>query len=47
LAQHRPLPIPDRSVPLLPDSRATYWHALRRNGIMDWFEGFGALMEEY
>jgi hypothetical protein len=26
---------------------ATYWHALRRNGIMDRFEGFGALMEEY
>ena len=33
--------------PVIAINTATYWHALRRNGIMDWFEGFGALMEEY
>ena len=32
------------SKPVIAINTATYWHALRRNGIMDWFEGFGALM---
>ena len=30
--------------PVIAINTATYWHALRRNGIMDRFEGFGALM---
>jgi maleate isomerase len=30
--------------PLIAINTATYWHALRRNGIMERFEGFGALM---
>ena len=33
--------------PVIAINTATYWHALRRNGITDRLEGFGALMEEY
>jgi maleate isomerase len=33
--------------PVIAINTATYWHALRRNGIKDRLEGFGALMEEY
>ena len=33
--------------PVIAINTATYWHALRRNGIKDRVEGFGALMEEY
>ena len=33
--------------PIIAINTATYWHALRANGIMDKMEGFGRLLEEF
>ena len=33
--------------PVIAINTATYWHALRRNGIDDKLEGFGRLLEEF
>ncbi len=33
--------------PVIAINAATYWHALRANGVMDKREGFGRLMEQY
>lgn len=33
--------------PVIAINTATYWHALRANGVMDRKEGFGRLMEEF
>jgi maleate isomerase len=33
--------------PVLAINTATYWHALRRNGIADKIDGFGALLRDY
>ena len=33
--------------PMIPINTATYWHALRANGIMDQIEGYGPLMANY
>jgi maleate isomerase len=33
--------------PVVAINTATYWHALRSNGIMDRVAGFGALLSEH
>jgi maleate isomerase len=33
--------------PVIAINTATYWHALRANGIMDKISGFGRLLEEF
>ena len=33
--------------PVIAINTATYWHALRANGITDKLEGFGRLLEEF
>ena len=33
--------------PVIAINTATYWHALRKNGIMDKVQGFGSLLERY
>jgi maleate isomerase len=33
--------------PVIAINTATYWHALRQNGIMDKVQGFGRLLEEF
>jgi maleate isomerase len=33
--------------PVVAINTATYWHALRTNGIADWAEGFGRLLQEF
>jgi maleate isomerase len=33
--------------PIIAINTATYWHALRANGIADKMEGFGRLLEEF
>ena len=33
--------------PVIAINTATYWHALRANGIQDKIAGFGSLMERY
>lgn len=33
--------------PVIAINTATYWHALRTNGIADWAEGFGRLLQEF
>ena len=33
--------------PVLAINTATYWHALRRNGITDKIQGLGRLLEEF
>jgi maleate isomerase len=33
--------------PVVAINTATYWHALRRNGIDDKMSGFGRLLEEF
>jgi maleate isomerase len=33
--------------PIIAINTATYWHALRANGIKDQMEGFGRLLAEF
>ena len=33
--------------PVLAINTATYWHALRMNGMQDRIQGFGSLLEDY
>ena len=33
--------------PVIAINTATYWHALRANGIQDRIAGFGALLEQF
>ena len=33
--------------PVIAINAATYWHALRANGIMDRMEGFGRLLSDF
>jgi maleate isomerase len=33
--------------PVIAINTATYWHALRTNGIQDQKQGFGRLLEEF
>jgi maleate isomerase len=33
--------------PVIAINTATYWHALRANGIQDRMRGFGALLEHF
>jgi maleate isomerase len=33
--------------PVLAINTATYWHALRQNGIDDRISGFGSLLEDF
>jgi maleate isomerase len=33
--------------PVIAINTATYWHALRQNGINDKIAGFGGLLEEF
>jgi hypothetical protein len=33
--------------PVIAINTATYWHALRQNGITDKMQGFGRLLEEF
>ena len=33
--------------PMFPINAATYWHALRANGIMDQFKGHGPLFQDH
>ena len=33
--------------PVIPIDTATYWHALRQNGITEKVQGFGRLLEEF
>lgn len=38
---------PEIGKPMIPINAATYWHALRANGIMDRFEGYGPLFAHH